>query len=85
MALLKEKFLVRLVLILTLCHDLSSISAQFMHIRTVSILARGLPEEKLAVFRPAERGPDQPTISYKLIHREDCDRRLMRLTKGNVG
>jgi hypothetical protein len=85
LALLKEKFLVRLVLILTLCHDFSSISAQFVHIRAVPILTRGLPEEKLAVFRPTKRGTDQPAISYKLIYRENRDCCFMRLTKGNVG
>ena len=76
--------MVTFILVLVLSHDLCSISTEFMHIRTVTVLTGYLSQEKFAIFSPTEGRPNEPTVSYKLINRQNSNGCLMWLIKGYI-
>lgn len=75
----------RLILVLVLSHYLCSISAEFMHIRTVTVLAGYLSQEKFAIFSPTEGCSNEAAVSYKLIKRQNSNGSLVWLIESDIG
>ena len=67
LALDKELLFRGLILILALSDNLGCVCAEFVHIGAVSVLAHGLPQEKLAILSATKRCSDKPAIPDELI------------------